>query len=61
LIPQPTWTIEDVKKNGAQALIALRQEYEQKLRDQFTVDVREEHRTYVDKNDTYYYEKVEVR
>jgi hypothetical protein len=59
-IPYPTWTIDDIKKNGAQVCIDRREEYNRKLLSIFTVDIDPE-RNYVDKNDTYYYEKVEVR
>jgi hypothetical protein len=56
----PTLTIDDIRKNGAQVCIDRREEYNRKLLSIFTVDIDPE-RNYVDKNDTYYYEKVEVR
>lgn len=61
LIKRPKWTLEDVKRNGAQYYTSLLGEYSKKLAGIFTVDTSENPSTYVDPNVSYYYEKIEVR
>jgi len=56
----PSWTLEDIKKFGPQVCIDRREEYNEKLRSIFTVDIDLE-RNYVDRNDSYFYKKVQVR
>lgn len=63
-IPRPTWTIDDVKRNGAERYITLLDEYAEKLAAIFTVDTTKDvdgKITYADPDVSYYYEEVEVR
>jgi len=56
---RPSWTIEDIKKNGPEWCTNLFDQYVEKLNAIFTVDVHK--RTYVEPNTEYYYDRVDVR
>lgn len=63
-IERPTWTIDDVNRNGPERYITLLDEYADKIAAIFTVDAPKEpgHKPrYVDPNVSYYYGEVEVR
>ena len=62
-VERPAWTTDDLKKYGTEYAINLRKEYSEKLAAIFTVDVWSdgEFITHVDKETSYYYEKVQVR
>lgn len=63
-IPRPTWTIDDVKRKGAEWCMNLLDEYSEKLAAIFTVDTTKDvdgKITYADADVSYYYEAVAVR
>jgi hypothetical protein len=61
-VPYPTWTIDEIREKGSGYAIRLREAYQQELARIFTVDVLPEGELYsVDKETSYYYEKVQVR
>lgn len=62
-VKSPSWTIDDIRKHGAEYAINLRKEYADKLAAIFTVDVWSagELIPHIDKETSYYYKKVQVR
>jgi hypothetical protein len=62
-VPHATWTIADIRAKGAEYPIRLREAYQEELASIFTVDVLPEGQTHysVDKETSYFYEKVQVR
>lgn len=62
-VERPSWTTAGIKKHGAEYAINRRKEYSDKLAAIFTVDVWPAGQliTHVDKETSYYYEKVQVR
>ena len=60
-VPQPSWTAKDIMEKGVEYVTRLREDYSKELNGICTVDVLPENCWYIDKDNTYYYEEVQVR